>query len=194
MAFDQAKSVRMGGTPHAEVVSSTVRVRRWRSDDAEDLHELLLDNLEHLRPWMAWVASEPLSLEERRSKIAEWCSRWDAGEDFSYAIVDDLDGVLLGAAGLHRRIGTHGLEIGYWVRGDRTRRGIATDAVRALVEAAFSVDGITHVEIHHDAANAASQRIPEKVGFTRVGERADEVAAPGEVGTDIIWRLDRASG
>ena len=184
----------MGGRPHLEAVSNTVRVRRWRSDDAESLHELLLNNLEHLRPWVAWAASEPVSSEERRSQIAEWCSRWDAGEDFPYAIVDDLSGELLGGAGLHRGIGTHGLEIGYWVRGDRTGRGIATDAVRALVEAAFSVDGITHVEVHHDAANAASQRIPEKLGFTRVGERADEVAAPGEIGTDITWRLDRTPG
>ncbi len=77
------------------------------------------------------------------------------------------------------------------MRGDRTRQGIATDAARALVEAAFSVDGITHVEIHHDAANAASRRIPEKLGFTCIGRRPDDVVAPAEVGIDVIWRLDR---
>lgn len=181
----------MNGAPPQEVTAGGARVRRWRLGDAEHLHEVLLANLEHLRPWMAWVAAEPLSLEERQSKIIEWCSRWDAGEDFSYAIVDDSSGELLGGCGLHRRIDPDGLELGYWVRKDRTREGIATNAVRALIEATFSMDGMTHVEIHHDAANGTSRRVPEKLGFWRVGERQDEVAAPAEVGTDVIWRLNR---
>ena len=169
----------------------SVRVRRWRMEDASGLHQLLLANLEHLRPWMGWVTAEPLSLEERRGKITEWCARWDAGEDFSYAIVEDAGGELLGGCGLHRRSAPDGLELGYWVRGDRTGQGVATDAARALVVAAFSVDGISHVEIHHDAANTASRRIPEKVGFTCIGERPDDVVAPAEAGIDVIWRLDR---
>ncbi len=181
----------MHGTPPGEVAAGRVRVRRWHLDDAPHLHALLLANLEHLRPWMGWVAAEPLPLEDRRSTITTWSTRWAAGEDFPYAIVDDADGELLGGCGLHRRIAPDGLELGYWVRGDRTGQGIATDAARALVEAAFSVDGITHVEIHHDAANAASRRIPEKLGFTCIGERRDGVDAPAEVGIDVLWQLNR---
>lgn len=180
MAAGPPERVRVGG----------VTVRRWRPEDAEALHEALLADLEHLRPWMAWVAGEPLSLDERRARLAEWSRRWDAGEDFSFAIVDDA-GDVLGGCGLHRRIGPGGLEIGYWVRGDRTGRGVATDAARALVEVAFTFDDVTHVEIHHDAANAASRRVPEKVGFSRIDERPDEVVAPGEVGIEVIWRLQR---
>ena len=181
----------MGGTPPEELAAGSVRVRRWRPGDVTDLHALLLANLDHLRPWMGWVAAEPLTLEERRSKMTAWGARWEAGEEFSYAIVDDAGGELLGGCGLNRRIAPDGLDLGYWVRGDRTRQGIATDAARALVEAAFSIHGITHVEIHHDAANAASRRIPEKLGFTCVGQRPDDVVAPAEVGIDVIWRLDR---
>ena len=166
-------------------------MRRWRVEDAEALHELLLANLDHLRPWMAWIEAEPVDLAARRSKIRAWRDQWDAGEDFSYAIVDVGNGELLGACGLHRRIGAGGLELGYWIRGDRTGQGIATDAARALCEAAFSLDDITRVEIHHDAANTASARIPEKIGFQRVGERPDDVVAPAEVGIEVVWRLDR---
>lgn len=181
----------MEGAPPEEVTAGSVRVRRWRLDDAPDLHALLLANLEHLRPWMGWVAAEPLSLEERRSKIAAWGTRWEAGEDFAYAIVDGAGSELLGGCGLNRRIAPDGLDLGYWVRGDRTRQGVATDAAWALVEAAFSVDGITHVEIHHDVANSAGRRIPEKLGFTCIGERPDGVVAPAQVGIDVIWRLNR---
>ena len=95
----------MKGAPPEEVAAGSARVRRWRSEDAPDLHALLLANLEHLRPWMGWVAAEPLSLEERRSKIAAFGSRWEAGEEFSYAIVDDPGCELRGGhpvkAGVH---------------------------------------------------------------------------------------------
>lgn len=181
----------MGGAPPEVVAAGSVRVRRWRMEDAHGPHELILANLEHLRPWMGWVAAEPLSFEERRSKIIEWDARWDAGKDFPYAIVDDTGIELLGGCGMHRRMAPDGLELGYWVRGDRTGRGIATDAVRALVAGAFTVGGVTHVEIHHDAANTASGRVPEKLHFARIGERQDEVLAPAEVGVDVIWRLNR---
>lgn len=182
----------MRGTPPDETTAGGVRIRRWRLEDAGDLHRLILTNLDHLRPWMGWVAAEPLSLEERRHKITGWCTRWDAGEDFSFAIVDQVGGELLGGCGLHRRhAAPDGLELGYWVRGDRTGRGVGTDAARALVEAAFAVDGVTHVEIHHDAANAASRRVPEKAGFTFVGVRQDAVTAPAEVGIDVTWRRSR---
>lgn len=184
----------MGGAPPEEVAAGSVRVRRWCLDDTHSLHELLLANLDHLRPWMGWVVAEPLSLGERRSKVSGWVARWNAGEDYSYAIVGDSGGELLGGCGLHRRVAPDGLGIGYWVRGDRTGQGIVTDAVRALVEAAFNVDGITFVEIHHDAANKASRRVPEKAGFALIEERPAEVAAPSEVGIDVIWRLERKPG
>jgi ribosomal-protein-serine acetyltransferase len=51
--------------------------------------------------------------------------------------------------------------------------------------------GVDYVEVHHDAANVASRRIPERLGFSFVEEREDVVAAPAEVGIEWVWRLDR---
>jgi len=79
----------MKGTPPESATAGSVCIRRWRLEDVDDLHEVLLANLEHLRPWMAWVAAEPLSPVERRSKICESDARWETGEDFGYAISDD---------------------------------------------------------------------------------------------------------
>jgi ribosomal-protein-serine acetyltransferase len=180
----------MGRIPPEAVSVSSVTIRRWRVEDAASLHEMVLSSLEHLRPWMPWVQSEPLTIPERAEKISGWVRNWDAGEDFTFAITDDT-GVLLGVCGLHRRIEPDGLEIGYWVRAGRTGRGIATSAVRALIQAAFSIDEISHVEIHHGAANTASGRVPDKVGFTRMSEQPDEAVAPGELGIDLVWRLHR---
>ena len=182
----------MGSLPPNEVAVGMVSIRRWRAEDAEVLHRLILDNLDHLRPWMAWAKAEPVSLEQREAKVERWCRSWDAGEDFAYAIIG-VEGDLLGGCGLRRQLGdTCSFEIGYWVRQDRTGTGVATDAVRALVEAAFAVDGVSHVEIHHDVANLASERVPLKAGFRQIGRRAVDRAAPSEVGVDVLWRLDRS--
>jgi ribosomal-protein-serine acetyltransferase len=66
----------------------------------------------------------------------------------------------LGARAWPSLVGDGGLEIGYWVHGDWTGRGIATDAAVALTDAALGLPGIDWVEIYHDAANVASGRIP----------------------------------
>jgi RimJ/RimL family protein N-acetyltransferase len=185
----------MSWAPPERVSVGSVTIRRWDDADAASLHALVLANLDHLRPWVAWAAAEPLSLSERQAKLDDWTRRWDDGVDFPYAITSGDDrsgsGELLGGCGLHRPDGSTGLEIGYWVRGDRVGQGIATRAVAALTEAAFSVDGVDHVEIHHDAANVASRRVPEKNGFELVGESPDAAATPSEVGITVIWRRRR---
>jgi ribosomal-protein-serine acetyltransferase len=177
-------------SPPERVSVGPVTIRRWVDADAAPLHALILANLDHLRPWMAWIAAEPLSLSERGAKIGEWTRRWDEGVDFPYAIADRSGG-LLGGCGLHRRSGPAGLGVGYWVRGDRVGQGIATRAVAALVEAAFSIDGVDHVEIRHDVANVASRRVPEKNGFELVGESPHQAVALFEVGVDVTWRRRR---
>lgn len=177
------------GQPPESLSSGDVVVRRLSLDDVPALHAQTLANLDHLRPWMRWVAREPLTLDEREAMVVDAASRWEDGVDFSFVITDEV-GDLLGACGLHRRIAPGGLEIGYWVRGDRTGRGVATAAVALLVDAARTVDGIDHVEIHHDLANVASSRPAERNGFRRIGETPDEIAAPAEVGIDVTWRLD----
>jgi hypothetical protein len=50
------------------------------------------------------------------------------------------------------------------------------------------------VEIYHDAANEASGRIPAKLGYVRLGERAPRdlwPPAPGESGVDVVWQITR---
>lgn len=141
---------------------------------------------------MPWAEAEPLSVEDREHLIVDvFFKGWDDETDFAYGLF--IDHEVVGGCGLHRRIGEGGLEIGYWTRASHVGRGLATSAARELSEAAFRLDEITHVEIHHDKANVASGRIPAKLGFTFLREVPDEISAPGEVGISCEWRLDRPS-
>ena len=164
-------------------------IRRFSPADATQLHEAILDSLEHLTPWIPWAALEPLDLADREKLIADWQERWQTGEDFKFGVFEN--GRLVGGCGLHRRIGPGGLEIGYWTRAGETGRGIAGEAARCLVDGAFSMSRVGYIEVHHDVANVASGRIPERLGFSFVTEREDGAAAPAEVGVVRVWRLDR---
>jgi RimJ/RimL family protein N-acetyltransferase len=66
--------------------------------------------------------------------------------------------------------------------------------VAALTGAALGLPGIDRVEIHHDAANVASGRIPAKLGYARLGEQPARdlwPSAPAETGTDVVWQITR---
>ena len=163
-------------------------VRRWRIEDVPGLHDAVTESVEHLRPWMPWIAHEPLSLDERIRLVEGWAPLWDAGDRMCGMFVGDT---VVGGCGLHQRIGPGGQEIGYWVRVGWTGMGYATAAARDLVAMAFAMPAVTHVEIHHDVANVASGRVPAKLGFRHVADVRRPPEAPGETGLNRHWRLDR---
>jgi len=176
---------------HARI--GDLHLDRWTPNDVDVLAAAIAENLEHLRPRMAWIAHEPLPREARVRLEEQWDEAWAAGGDCVYAI--RIDGAVVGSAGLHRRLGPGGLEIGYWVGHRHEGRGIATAASRALTDLAFTVADIDRVEIHHDVTNLASRRVPEKLGFTRLPDipGAARAQAPADCGTDAVWQVTRSA-
>lgn len=164
-------------------------LRRWEPADAEALGRAVAESADHLRPWMAWIAHEPVAVESRRAMIAEWEREWSTGGDVILGVF--VDRRVAGGCGLHHRIGAGGLEIGYWIHSAFLRRGLATRTARALTDAAFGLPGIARVEIHHDKANQASAGVPRKLGFAWLGESPDKPAAPADVGIEWRWRMKK---
>ena len=163
-------------------------LRRMEAEEAPVLARAVAESLEHLRPWMEWIASEPLALTARRQLMGRWRREWERGGDVMLAIF--VDGTLAGSSGLHRRVGPAGLEIGYWLHPAFTGRGIATRAARLLTEAALAQPGVTHVEIHTDRANVRSAAVARRAGYTLVAETPRARRAPAESGIDLVWRIE----
>lgn len=168
-------------------------IRAWRAGDGALLGEAIMASLEHLRPWMAWIADEPLTVETREAMIERWCTERLAGGDAVYGIwrIDGERPVVAGGCGLHRRaVGRpEVLEIGYWLHVDHTGCGIATEAAAALTDTAFGVPGTVEVVIHHDPANLASGAVPARLGYVR---QVDE-ACPVDGKTSATWSIDRVT-
>lgn len=164
-------------------------LRRWSVADAEILAVAVTQSTEHLRPWMGWVSQEPMTLAQRRLWLAAREREWAMGGDVVLGVF--VDGEAAGGCGLHRRVASDGLEIGYWIHPAFTGRGIGTAAARLLTDSALKLPGISHVEIHNDRANLASGAIPRRLGYLLIGERRDAVQSPAEMGIDCTWRMDR---
>jgi len=173
--------------------AGAVELRRWRPSHLDLLMEAVAASLPELRRWMPWartMTTEAEQLDVLRAGEAAF----DAGAEWNYLLFGPGSDGVVGGAGLHPRAGPECIEIGYWVRSDRTGRGYATAATGALTEAAFShLDGIDRVEIRMDRANRASAAVPPKLGFRLLGLEAREVLAPGHSGDGLIWALDRPS-
>ena len=177
-------------SPPDEIVLDEFVLRRYRPEDASALAAAVVESLEHLRPWMPWIAFEPTPLADRQQLLARWAWEWDEGAGYTFGMFEGAR--VVGGAGLMRRIAPDGLEIGYWVHPAFTGRGFATQAAGALTTVGLSLPDVTHVEIHHDKANVVSGRVPLRLGYEMVREQPDGIAAPGESGVSWIWRMDRA--
>lgn len=173
-----------------ELAAQRLAIRPWQVNDAPALSVAIIESIDHLRPWMPWIATEPRSLAERQSMIARWEKERRAGGDMVFGMF--IGAVVVGGCGLHRRLGLNGLEIGYWVHAAHVRRGYAARVAAMLTSVAFSFPEIELVEIHCDRANHASQGVPRRLGFTLVGQQTKPVQAPNETGLQDVWRVTRS--
>jgi RimJ/RimL family protein N-acetyltransferase len=163
-------------------------VLRWAAlEDAELISQAVAESLDHLSPWMSWATSEAADLEEQCKRRAELTAQTAAGTDYMYLVLSARDGQLLGACGLHRRLGPGAVEIGYWLHPQHLGKGYITEAAAAVRDAALALPDVDHVEIHCDEANLSSQAVARRLGFRLDRVELDGVQAPAEVGRSMIW-------
>lgn len=164
--------------------SHRLRLRTWQHADAAALNTIVRESMDHLRPWMAWIAAEPLTLSERVALIEGWLKAWEEGGDAHYGVF--LDGQPIGSCGLHHRSGPGSIEIGYWVRVEHTHQGYATELTAALTNAALQ-HGFATVHVVTDEANTTSAAVPQRLGFDLARIERREPTTASETGRMQVW-------
>ncbi|MFJ7070768.1 GNAT family N-acetyltransferase [Streptomyces sp. NPDC101115] len=170
--------------PHLVRIDDRLALRRPEDPaDLDELHRLIDESVEHLRPWMDWV--EDHCPEWTAGYLSRRVGQWAAGTEFTYVIV--LDGAMVGACSLHRREETpdDAYEIGYWLHPAATGHGLAVRAARALVAEGFRLPGVRRLLVLHMPENHASATVPAKLGFTELTRLRD---GDGEF---RVWELTR---
>lgn len=155
--------------PAYSIRTERLVLRCFERSDVRSVHTAILANVDSLRPWMPWIEHEPLTFAQRAALLRSFRASFDFGDNFVYGVFDRADGRYLGGAGLHPRISSHGLEIGYWIVNDRWGEGLATEAAGALTRVAFDRMEADRVEIRISPRNARSLRVPQKLGYEEEG-------------------------
>ena len=175
--------------PAYRIETKRLLIRCYNPSDAPLLAESVTESLEHLRPWMPWVHSEPEPLEEKIQRLKRFRGLFDLGQDFIYGIFNQDDTKLFGGTGLHTRLGESELEIGYWIHKDYINQGLVTESTAALIKVAFEILHIHRLEIHCDPSNTASAAIPRKLGFTHEGTLRGKTRFLDAWSDSMIWGL-----
>ena len=183
---------------HRFTLPSTLETRRlslraWHSSQAVAMKNAIDANLEHLRPWMPWAMNEPSPLGALETRLIKFAADFVTGPDWGYAIFQHDGEAMIGAIGVHARIGPRALEIGYWIDGRLARQGFATEAAEAVTRMALTLPDVDRVEIRCDPANVASAGVPRRLGFRYVGTLEKNATTPtGEPRDTMVWEMTRA--
>ncbi len=145
-----------------------ISLRPYRLDDAAALHEAAIESVWEVRPFMPWCRPD-LTLDEGRRWIEAQVFAFTARKAFEFVTLG-RGGRFLGGCGLNQiDEENHRANLGYWVRSSATGRGVATAAVRQLVEWAFNNTTLVRLEVVVSTENAASLRVAEKAGALNEG-------------------------
>lgn len=165
-------------------------LRCWGPEDAALAKAAEDESRKHLSHYMLWADRQPETLGETVDKLRLFRSWFDAGEDFMFGAFSRSDGRCLGGCGLHPRVGTGGLEIGYWTHVDHVRCGLATEMAGALTRAAFEVGRMRWVEIRSARRNVGSAGVPTKLGFAHEATLRDRLVLPsGAIEDALVFTL-----
>jgi len=175
--------------PAYRIETERLVVRCYEPLDAKLLADSVAENVEHLKPFMPWAHNEPEPFEEKEKRMLRFRGMFDMQRDYTYGIFNPKETKLLGGTGLHTRLGSNELEIGYWMHKDYINKGLVTESTSALIQVAFEIIHVHRIEIHCDPANLASASIPRKLGFTHEGTLRQKTPFLDRWSDSMIWGL-----
>lgn len=176
--------------PRAQLETERLRLQRFTRRDASTLDEGIRASLPDLNQWLPWARLD-YTTGDTTAFIRESVQAWKEERAWDYSIrIKDDPGRHLGNVSLWTvsKLGKIA-EIGYWIRSDATNGGVCTEAVDRLLEEAFGAMGYHKVVLRIAVGNDASDRVAEKLGFTREGVLREELLIRGNWVDHSLWSL-----
>lgn len=161
-----------------EIVTPRLTLRLARRDDLEAMHTVLSD----ARAVQWWSTPPHDSLDQTR----DWLEAMIAGSGSRLDFVVELEGRAVGKAGFFAPP-----DVGYILHPDVWGRGLATEAVGAVLDRLFQTTDHPMATADVDPANAASTRLLEKLGFRRTGFAENTWNVGGVWKDSVFYALSR---
>ena len=176
--------------PRAQLETERLILRRFTRRDATTMDDAIRASLADLNQWLPWARMD-YTTGDTTSFIRESIQAWKEERAWDYSIRLRTDpGRHLGNVSLWTvsKLGKIA-EIGYWIRSDETSKGICTEAVDRLLGEAFDALGYHKAVLRIAVGNDASDRIAEKLGFTKEGVLREELLIRGNWVDHTLWSL-----
>jgi [ribosomal protein S5]-alanine N-acetyltransferase len=157
-------------------------LRPWKERDAPCLRKHA-DNLRIART-MRDLFPTPYTLDDANRFIT-----LATGTTSGLMLAIEVDGDAAGGIGINPLDDVYRgtAEIGYWLAEPFWRKGIVTDAVRALVPAAFEQFDIVRLQAGIFSDNPASMRVLEKCGFALEAVHRHAITKNGVIMDEMLY-------
>lgn len=167
--------------PPAWLRSARLALRRFTRDDLMFLCRLYSD--ERIARHVGGVKTEDACRVMLEERILGY---YDVNPGLGIWLTSDIEtGSPVGMHLLNHIRGETHVQLGYVLDRPFWGRGYATEMARALVDYGFHERGLAKITAITDLANTASQRVLEKCGLQRCGERV--LAHPVFRGEPLAW-------
>jgi RimJ/RimL family protein N-acetyltransferase len=165
-----------------EIATPRLLLRTWKRGD----EDALVRNIDHHAVWRNVGDSIPHPYTRADAEVFLALVEKDA-RSWNLAIV--AGGEAVGSIGLYRFDGRKRYTgtIGYMLGPHAWGRGIATEALAALADAAFVRTDLVRLEANVYAWNPASCRVLEKCGFVREGVLRRSSFKDGEITDEFVY-------
>lgn len=152
-----------------ELYTPRLLVRVARPGDGVVFNRAIIESLDRLRPWLAWVTPVP-SLADSEFSCRRAYARFLLNEDLMVFFFFKDTGQLVGGSGLHNvKWDLRQFEVGYWGHSAFAGQGLVNEGVQVLVQHALVNLRASRVFMTTDEMNVASRRLAERVGFQLEG-------------------------
>ena len=113
----------------------------------------------------------PYSPEAAHEFVRKASEDWRNGKDYTFAIIEARSDCFAGVMGIHLVPEHQRAEVGYWLGRPFWGRGLATQALRLLIQFGFEELGLNRIAAGHFAHNPASGRVMQKANMRYEGTR-----------------------
>jgi RimJ/RimL family protein N-acetyltransferase len=178
--------------PSSQIITTPrLLLRPPQTEDAEVVAKVVRASMPEIGRYMPWAHAK-YSAEDARLFIGRATVMRENEAGYEFFILDAKTNVVLGGCGLNRFDHENKTcNLGYWVRTDRTRQGIATEASGLLLKFGFEELKLNRIEIIAEVTNLASQRVAEKVGGVREGVMRKRLLLHGEARDAVLFGVVR---
>jgi len=149
-----------------DIRTERLLLRRMTMKDAQDVFDYSRDP--EVARHVLWTAQKHIS--EARDYIRYMNRRYRDDLPSSWGVIDLDSGRLVGTIGyMDHNQDNASVEVGYSLARWMWGKGLATEALRAVIDYTFDAMDVNRIEAQHELDNPASGRVMEKCGMTKEG-------------------------